>query len=95
MRYDLLVHLFVMLGITLIPIKKSRYVWGWLLLLPFVVEAAHLFMPSRTADWKDLVFGLGGVICGWCLITLYREITPTLRRYTRRQRNMRGLKWIR
>lgn len=92
MRYDLLVHLFVMFGITLIPIKKSRLVWGWLFLLPFVVEAAHLFMPSRTADWKDLVFGLGGVICGWCLITLYRETAPTLRRYMRMKKTIRRLR---
>ena len=92
MRYDLLWHFFIMFGITLIPIKKSRFVWGWLFLLPAVVEAIQLFIPTRTADWLDLQVGIGGVICGYCLIRLYRETVPTFRKYIRMKKRTRRLK---
>lgn len=92
MRYDILVHFFVMFGIALLPIKKSRIVWGWLLLLPLVVEIAQLYIPGRTFDLLDLQFGVGGIICAYCLIRLYREMAPTFRKYARMKRQERRLR---
>jgi glycopeptide antibiotics resistance protein len=39
-----------------------------LLAHPFIIEAVQIFMPSRTVDTTDIMFGLIGALLGFCLV---------------------------
>jgi VanZ family protein len=49
--------------------KKYKYFYLVLLIShPFLIEGVQLFIPNRTADTADIVFGLIGSLLGVCLV---------------------------
>jgi VanZ family protein len=50
-------------------LKRFKYPYLILLLAhPFIIEGVQLFMPDRTADTADILFGLIGTLLGFCLV---------------------------
>ena len=57
------------MALTYPAIKKYKYSYLTLLFAhPFIIEGVQLFMPNRTADTTDIVFGLIGTLLGFCLV---------------------------
>ena len=51
--------------------RRFNFKYPYLFLLlahPFIIEAVQLFMPTRTADTTDILFGLIGTLLGFCLV---------------------------
>ena len=59
----------LLMALTYPAIKKYKYSYLALLFAhPFLIEGVQLFMPNRTADTTDIVFGLIGTLLGFCLV---------------------------
>ena len=59
----------LMLAMAYPAIRRFKYPYLILLLAnPFIIEAVQLFMPSRTVDTTDIMFGLIGTLLGFCLV---------------------------
>jgi VanZ family protein len=59
----------LLMALTYPAIKKYKYSYLTLLFVhPFIIEGVQLFMPNRTADTTDIVFGLIGTLLGFCLV---------------------------
>ena len=64
-------HLILGLLMALCYPTFRRFKYPYLVLLlahPFIIEGVQLFMPTRTADTTDIVFGLIGTLLGFCLV---------------------------
>ena len=51
--------------------RRFNFKYPYLILIlahPFIIEAVQLFMPTRTADTTDIMFGLIGTLLGFCLV---------------------------
>jgi glycopeptide antibiotics resistance protein len=51
-----------------------------LFLLPVLGEGAQYYMPSRTGDPIDVVHGYLGILVGFCLVQMWREVNPTVKK---------------
>ena len=52
-------------------LRRFNFKYSYLILLlahPFIIEGVQIFMPARTADTTDIVFGLIGTLLGFCLV---------------------------
>ena len=64
-------HLILGLLMALFYPIFRRFKYPYLLLIlahPFIIEGVQLFMPGRTADTTDIMFGLIGTLLGFCLV---------------------------
>jgi glycopeptide antibiotics resistance protein len=64
-------HLILGLLMALFYPTFRRFRYPYLILIlahPFIIEGVQLFMPSRTADTTDIMFGLIGTLLGFCLV---------------------------
>ena len=64
-------HLILGLLMALFYPTFRRFKYPYLILVlahPFIIEGVQLFMPSRTADTTDIMFGLIGTLLGFCLV---------------------------
>jgi glycopeptide antibiotics resistance protein len=64
-------HLILGLLMALFYPTFRRFKYPYLILIlthPFIIEGVQLFMPSRTADTTDIMFGLIGTLLGFCLV---------------------------
>ena len=64
-------HLILGLLMALFYPTFRRFKYPYLILIlahPFIIEGVQLFMPSRTADTTDIIFGLIGTLLGFCLV---------------------------
>jgi len=51
-----------------------------LFVLPVLGEAVQFFMPDRTPDFMDVLHGYLGILVGYCLVQMWREIKPVVRK---------------
>ena len=49
-------------------------------LLPVLGEAVQFFMPDRTPDLMDVLHGYLGILVGYCLVRMWLEIKPVVRK---------------
>jgi ribosomal protein L37AE/L43A len=85
---DALYHFLILfiLSIAVLLLRRPRPV-ALLLVIPVLTEILQFFMPGRTPALKDAIYGYLGILAGYCLVQLWREISPTakkVRLYTKR-----------
>lgn len=51
-----------------------------LLMIPVLGEIVQFFMPGRTPDFMDLIHGYLGILVAYCLVRIWREMMPVLRK---------------
>jgi VanZ family protein len=51
-----------------------------LFLIPAMGEAVQFFIPGRTPDIMDIHYGYLGILAGYCLVRLWREIKPVVKK---------------
>lgn len=51
-----------------------------LFMSPVLGEVVQIFMPGRVPDFVDALYGYLGILAGYCLVQLWREISPTVRK---------------
>jgi len=51
-----------------------------LFMIPVLGETVQVFMPGRTPDFIDVLHGYLGIVTGYCLVRLWREIKPVVRK---------------
>ncbi len=51
-----------------------------LFMIPVLGEIVQFFMPSRTPDFMDIVYGYLGIVAGYCLVQMWREIKPVVKK---------------
>ena len=51
-----------------------------LFMIPVLGEIIQIFMPGRVPDFVDAIYGYLGILAGYCLVQLWREISPTVRK---------------
>ena len=51
-----------------------------LFIIPVLGEIVQFFMPSRTPDFMDIVYGYLGILVGYCLVLMWREIKPVVKK---------------
>ena len=51
-----------------------------LFIIPVLGEIVQFFMPSRTPDFMDIVYGYLGIVLGYCLVLMWREIKPVVKK---------------
>ena len=51
-----------------------------LFMVPVFGELAQFFMPSRTPDFMDVLYGYLGIVAGYCIVQLWREIWAVVKK---------------
>jgi VanZ family protein len=62
-------------GLSLTDLNKPRiwwlYTWFAFILIVIIAEAGQLFLPLRVFDWRDIVWGSAGDLCGLFAAALF------------------------
>lgn len=45
-------------------------------MIPVLGETVQIFIPSRIPDFMDILHGYLGILAGYCLVKIWREIKP-------------------
>ena len=56
-----------------------------LFIIPVFGEITQFFMPSRTPDLMDVLYGYLGIVAGYCLVQLWREIWALVKKIQLRE----------
>ena len=74
-------HLSVLfiLSIMVFPLKRSSLV-ALLLVVPALTEIVQFFLPSRVPDFMDAFHGYLGILLAFCLVQMWREIAPVVKK---------------
>jgi len=48
-------------------------------LIPVLGEAVQVFIPGRTPDLFDVLHGYLGILLGYCLVKMCRELKPVMK----------------
>ena len=77
---DALYHFLVLfiLSIAILLLRRSRPV-VLLLVIPVLTEILQFFVPGRTPYLMDVIYGYLGIVAGYCLVQMWREISPTVK----------------
>jgi VanZ family protein len=78
---DAIYHLSVLfiLSIIVLPLKRSSLV-ALLLAIPALTEIVQFFMPGRIPDFMDAFHGYLGIILAYCLVQMWSEIAPVVKK---------------
>jgi hypothetical protein len=78
---DAIYHLSLLFVISLIffPLKRSRLVF-LIFLIPGLTEIVQFFVPGRVPDFMDVFHGYLGILLAYCLIQMWRELLPPLKK---------------
>ena len=78
---DAFYHLFLLfiLSLMVFPLKRSSLV-ALVLAIPALTEIVQFFMPSRVPDFMDAFHGYLGIILAYCLVHMWRELAPVVRK---------------
>jgi VanZ family protein len=79
---DAIYHLSLLFIISMIflPLKRSRLV-VILLVIPALIEIVQFFVPGRVPDFMDAFHGYLGILLAYCLIQMWREILPAVKKF--------------
>jgi VanZ family protein len=72
------VSLLLVLSIWSFSVKRVS-VKVLVLLMPVLGEAVQLFIPGRTPDFIDVFHGYLGILIGYCLVKMRRELKPAVK----------------
>ena len=78
---DSLYH-FLLLFILSIPVllfRRPRPI-ALLLSIPVITEISQFFVPGRTPALTDAIYGYLGILAGYSLVLMWREISPTVKK---------------
>ena len=81
-KSDAASHLSFMFIISLIvfPLKRRSLV-VLLLVMPALIEIVQFFIPSRVPDFMDAFHGYLGILLAYCLMQMWREIMPAVKKF--------------
>ena len=81
-KTDAIYHLSLLFIISMIffPLKRSRLV-VLLLVIPVLTEIVQFFVPGRVPDFMDAFHGYLGILLAYCLIQMWREILPAVKKF--------------
>ena len=51
------------------------------LAIPALTEIVQFFMPGRVPDFTDAFHGYLGIILAYCLVQMWREIAPVVKKF--------------
>ena len=66
-------------SIMVLPLKRNSLV-ALVLVVPALTEIVQFFMPSRVPDFMDAFHGYLGIILAYCLVQMWREIAPVVKK---------------
>lgn len=72
------VSLLLILSIWSFSLKRFSVI-VLVLLIPVLGEAVQVFIPSRTTDLFNVLHGYLGILLGYCLVKMWRELRPVLK----------------
>ena len=80
-RMNALYHVLVpfVLSMGIFPFRRLSMIII-LFMIPMLAEISQIFFPGRTADLIDALHGYLGILAGYCLVQLYREIQPVVKK---------------
>ena len=78
---DAFYHLSLMFifSIMVFPLTRSSLV-ALVLAIPAVTEIVQFFLPNRVPDFMDAFHGYLGIILAYCLVQMWREIAPVVKK---------------
>lgn len=76
----------VALSIGILPRRRLSTI-VLLFLIPILGEIVQFFMPSRTPDLMDVCYGYLGILAGYCLLQMWREMKPVVKKVQLHLRN--------
>ena len=71
--------LLFIISIMVFPLKRSSLV-ALVLAIPAVTEIVQFFLPNRVPDFMDAFHGYLGIILAFCLVQMWREIAPVVKK---------------
>jgi VanZ family protein len=79
---DVIYHLsmFFIISMILFPLKRSLLII-LMLLIPPLIEIVQFFIPGRVPDFMDAFHGYLGILLAYCLIQMWREIWPAVKKF--------------
>ena len=79
---DAIYHLSLLfiLSIIVLPLRRSSLV-ALVVAIPALTEIVQFFMPGRIPDFMDAFHGYLGIILAYCLVQMWREIAPVVRKF--------------
>jgi VanZ family protein len=72
--------LLFIISMIFFPLKRSRLV-VLLLVIPALTEIVQFFVPGRVPDFMDAFHGYLGILLAYCLIQMWREILPAVKKF--------------
>ena len=52
---------------------------GLIFMIPVLGETVQVFIPNRVPDFMDILHGYLGILAGYCLVKMWKEIMPLMR----------------
>jgi glycopeptide antibiotics resistance protein len=64
-------------GLALVDLNKPRiwwlFTWFAFVLIAIIAETGQLFLALRVFDWRDIVWGCAGALCGLLVASLFHR----------------------
>ncbi len=73
------VSLLFLFSIVVFPLKRRSLV-ALVLMVPALTEIVQFFMPGRVPDLKDAFHGYLGILLAFCLVQMWRELAPVVKK---------------
>ena len=81
-KTDAMAHLSLMFILSLMafPLRRRSLV-ALIFLIPALIEIVQFLMPSRVPDFMDAFHGYLGILLAYCLMQMWREIIPAVKKF--------------
>ena len=66
-------------SLLVFPLNRGSLV-ALVLVVPALTEIVQFFMPGRVPDFMDAFHGYLGIILAYCLVHMWREIAPVVKK---------------
>jgi VanZ family protein len=73
------VSLLFLFSIVVFPLKRRSLV-ALVLMVPALTEIVQFFMPGRVPDFMDAFHGYLGILLAFCLVQMWRELAPVVKK---------------
>ncbi|UCG19882.1 MAG: VanZ family protein [Deltaproteobacteria bacterium] len=79
---DAIYHLSLLFLVSMIfiPLKRTLLI-ALIFVIPAFTEIVQFFVPGRVPDFMDAFHGYLGILLAYCLIQLWRELLPPLKKF--------------
>ena len=75
-----LYHVMLLLILSIWSFSRKRVsVIVIVFLIPVLGEAVQVVIPGRTPDFNDVLHGYLGILLGYCLVKMWRELKPVVK----------------